>query len=493
LDRHVGYSPGVSEAFQELVEHAPDGVVILDRGSIVFINATAARLLGVARDAALGTPIGSYLPPHDAAAAGDRIRRMMATGEPMIPNEYGTLADPTRTVEIKSIPWQWQGRPAVLAFARDVTERKALQQHVVRADRLVAIGTLAAGVAHEINNPLQYMQLGVELLSRALAGFPDAREAVAEHVSNLEHGITRISAISRTLRGFARTSDSKPGPVDATPIVDRALAMVANEVRHRARIVRNTIDGPCFVLANGPQLEQVLVNLLVNAIQALTGAGDDTITVTLRAIAGERIALSVEDTGHGMPEEVRARVFDPFFTTKRAGDGMGLGLSVSKSLVEAMNGDIELTSAPGKGTTATVIVRAYSGTPQLVEHELAHGPSRRVLVIDDEQRVRDSLRDLVGAYHEVTVADSGPAALALLDAHSFDVILCDVMMPEMNGIDVYRTIAETRPGLEDRIVFMSGGAFIPALAELVASTPNRRIDKPFELSQILAAIAAVRT
>jgi PAS domain S-box-containing protein len=480
----------VAEPFHELVEQAPDGVVILDGGRIVFINATAARLLGVTREAALGTPIASYLPPQDAAAAGERIGRMLMTGEPMIANEYGTLADPTRTVEIKSIPWQWQDRRAVLAFARDVTERKALQQQVVRADRLVAVGTLAAGVAHEINNPLQYLQLGVELLARLLDDFPDARQAVAETLTDLEHGITRISAITRTLRGFARTHDAAPGPVDAVAIVDRALAMVANEVRHRARVVRDTGDGARYVIANGPQLEQVLVNLLVNAMQALTGAGDDTITVSIRS-AGDRLALVVEDTGRGMTEQVLSRVFDPFFTTKPVGDGMGLGLSVSKSLVEAMGGDITLTSTPGTGTTATVIVRAYAGTPQVEALELDPGPSRRVLVIDDEERVRDALGKLLGPHHEVTVADGGAAALALLATHTYDVILCDVIMPDTSGVDVYRTIVETRLGLEARIVFMSGGAFIPELAQFVASTPNPCIDKPFTLAQILAAIVAV--
>ena len=476
----------VSEQFQQLVEQAPDGVVILDSGRIVFINATAARLLGVTREAALGTPIASYLPAPDAAAAGERIRNMLMTGEPMMPNEYGTLADPTRTVEIKSIPWHWEGRRAVLAFARDVTERKALQQQVVRADRLAAIGTLAAGVAHEINNPLQYMQLGVELLARSLAKFPDAHTTVSDYLTDLAHGITRISAITHTLRGFARTHDAAPSPVDAESIIDNALAMVGNEVRHRARIVRTIDEGSRYVLANGPQLEQVLVNLLLNATQALTGSSDDTIRVTLAPAAGDRIALSVEDNGRGMTDEVRARVFDPFFTTKR--DGMGLGLAVTKSLVEAMGGDITLTSAPDKGTIATVTLRASGREPQLPTPEPANGPRRRVVVIDDEQRVRDSLRELLSPYHDVTISEGGAAALALLEITTYDVILCDVMMPELSGVDVYRRIAETHPGLEARIVFMSGGAFIPELADFVAQTPNRRIEKPFEIAQLLAII-----
>jgi PAS domain S-box-containing protein len=191
-----------SEArFRFLVEAAPDGVVILQRGTIVFMNPKAARLLGVESvDAALGRPIASFLPPADAALAGQRIMAMLREGIEFPPSEYGVLADPTRVVEIKSIVCDWNGEPGVIAFARDVTERKAIQKRLVESDRLAALGTLAAGVAHEINNPLTYAQLSAQRISRMLDQLEmteDARATLRSHLDDIQHG-SSVSHRSRT-------------------------------------------------------------------------------------------------------------------------------------------------------------------------------------------------------------------------------------------------------------------------------------------------------
>jgi PAS domain S-box-containing protein len=484
---------GGLDEFKQLVDQAPDGVVILEAGRVVFMNETAARLLGVRADEAIGTPIGNYLPPADAAATAERIGRMMATGIPMAPNEYGTLANPDRTVEIKSIPWQWQGRRAVLAFARDVTERKALQQQLMHAGRLAAVGTLAAGVAHEINNPLQYMELSVYELASALASLPNVPDELRTLLAHVEHGIDRIASITRGLRTFSRPRNSSaPGPTDAAAAVERALRMVANDLRHRAALIRDYAEVPA-IIANAGELEQVLVNLLLNAIQALAGKPDDTITITL-ATAADRVTLGIKDTGIGMTDDVRARVFDPFFTTKPIGAGMGLGLSVSKGLVEAMGGELVLASTPGQGTLATITLRAHraplaEATPP---PEFAQPMTRRrVLVVDDEPLVRDTLGMLLDDHHEVILVADGPAALAAAREHAFDAILCDVMMPGMHGVDVYRQLASEHPGLERRIVFITGGAFVPELADFVATTGNRVLEKPFQANQVLGAIEAI--
>jgi len=479
-----------SEPFQELVEQAPDGVVILERGCIVFINATAARLLGVDREAALGTAITTYLPPADAAATMERIGRMLGTGEAMVANEYGTLADPTRCVEIKSIPWRWQDRPAVLAFARDVTDRKTLQQQLLRVDRLAAMGTLAAGVAHEINNPLQYMQLNLQMIEATLKRSGALEPALADCVHAVVHGVDRIAKITRSLRSFARLEEAEPTPVDPVAVVDRALAMVDNELRHRARLEREVVECS-WVIADPARLEQVVVNLLVNAIHALTGRDDDTVGVVVRS-RPERVEIVVRDTGQGMSDEVLGRVFDPFFTTKRAGGGMGLGLSVSKSIVDAIGGDLVLTSSEGRGTTATVTLPSIAKThPAPTPAPTGVGGRRRVLVIDDEPRVGAALGRVLRRDHAVVVVDRGPAALSALGDGAFDVIVCDVMMPGMSGVDVYREIEARFPGMERRIVFMTGGSFVPEIAEFVASAGNRVIQKPFQIDQVLAAIAAV--
>ena len=474
--------------FEQLIEHAPDGVVILEAGRIVFINATAARLLGVERERALGTPITSYLPPADAAATVERIGRMIATGEPMPPSDYGTLADPERVVEIKSIPWHWEGRRAVLAFARDVSERKALQHQLLHAGRLAAVGTLAAGVAHEINNPLQYMQLGLHLLANELAKHPDAPR-LAESIRDLEHGIERIATITRSLRTFARPKLQTQGPTDPVAAVDQALRMVDNDLRHRAKLVREVGEVP-WVIASAAELEQVVVNLLLNAIQALTGRADDAITVSVAA-RGDRVAIEIRDTGAGISDKIRERIFDPFFTTKPVGSGMGLGLSVSKGIVEATGGTLELASAPGGGTLATITLRAHASPAASAPAAAPSYPRRRVLVIDDEPRVRELLGELLVGVHEVVTVGSGADAIAAARDHAFDAIVCDVMMAGTNGVDVYRALERELPGLEKRVVFITGGAFVPELADFVVATGNRVLEKPVDAASVLAAIDEV--
>jgi PAS domain S-box-containing protein len=478
----------MSEHFRRLVEQAPDGVVILDAGRVVFMNATAQRLLGVSAEQALGQSIAQFLPAADAQLAIERIITMMRTGEPTPPYEYGTLADPDRTVEIKSMRWEWQGRPAVLAFARDVSERKRMQQQLVRADRLAAVGTLAAGVAHEINNPLAYVQLSLQLIEQKLVRGGELAQVIAD----AQHGVDRIAAITHSLRMFARAGDEHARgvePIDPVGALDRAVAMVHNDLRHRAQLVRRVAESP-WVVANASQLEQVLVNLLLNAIQALQGKPEDTITVELAPRGTAEVVITIRDTGCGMAAAIRDRVFDPFFTTKPAGEGMGLGLAISKTIVDAFHGRLELESTEGAGTTAMVILRAHAGQrPAVVAHEATIGPRRRVLVVDDEDRVRLLLDTLLSEHHEVASAADGETALALVRDRDFEVILCDVMMPRMSGVEVYQQLRER--GLERRVVFMTGGTFVAGVAEAITATGNPVLHKPFDLDAILQAIASV--
>ncbi|HMG25092.1 MAG TPA: PAS domain S-box protein, partial [Kofleriaceae bacterium] len=230
-----------SEArFRFLVESAPDGVVILKRGVIVFINPKAARLLGVGIDDALGRPIAAFQSAEDAALAGERMAAMLRDGVEFPPSEYGVLADPARVVEIKSVVCEWEGEQAVLAFARDVTERKAIERRLVESDRLVALGTLAAGVAHEINNPLTYAQLSAQHVARLIeaAGLPDETLApLRRYLEDIDHGIARVASITQSLRAFVKDDADARGAVDLALVLSRALRMVDNDLRHAAQLV----------------------------------------------------------------------------------------------------------------------------------------------------------------------------------------------------------------------------------------------------------------
>ncbi len=484
-----------SEArFRFLVEAAPDGVVILVRGKVVFLNPRAATLLGADNaDAALGQPIGSFLPARDAAAAGERIATMLRTGEEMPPSEYGVLAAPDRVVEIKSIICEWENGPAVLAFARDVTARKALDKKLVETDRLNALGTLSAGVAHEINNPLTYAQLSLQRMERTLAkaNLSDAVAAsLREQLHDVHHGIARVASITSSLRMFARPDESPPGPIDAVSVLERALKMVDNELRHRGELIRQIEEVP-FAIGNASRLEQVLVNLLINAMQSLPsdGTGRVEVAVTLRDAA---VAIDVTDNGCGIPASVRDRVFDPFFTTKPVGDGMGLGLSVCKTIVESFGGTIELTSTERKGTAVTVRLRSSATPPKPPpEPVVRSAPRRSVLIVDDDELVRKVLEQILSQDHDVSIAESGAAGVEFVAARGFDVILCDMMMPGMDGREVHRRFAALKPGLERRIIFITGGTFELELDRFLVSSGNLCLTKPFRIEHVLDAVAQI--
>ena len=484
-----------SEArFRFLVEAAPDGVVILVRGVIVFTNPRAAALLGApSREAAIGRPIASFLPPEDARLTGERIAEMFRTGSEMPPNEYRTLADPDRVIEIKSIRCDWEGQPAVLAFARDVTERREIQRRMVEADRLAAIGTLAAGVAHEINNPLTYTQLNAQRIDSLLSspGMPSGLAAtIRGHLREIDHGIARVASITQGLRLFARGDDEPPSAVDLTAIVEHALQMVDHDLRHHTTVVRR-FSTVSRVRGNPSQLEQVVVNLLLNAIRARRPDADHTIELKIAPRGVDRVALSISDNGRGIPDEIRDRIFEPFFTTRPVGEGMGLGLSVCKTIVDGLGGRIEVDSTLGRGTTMTVVLLQHSSatgrSSATIQAESTNGRAR-VLIVDDERFVRDALARLLTSLHDVTIAESGEEAFALIQNHSYDAIICDVLMPIMDGRELYERVAREYPDIERRFIFMSGGTFTEDLEKFLSKVGC--LDKPFKLDAVLRAIEA---
>lgn len=484
------------ERFRRVVEGAPDGVVILQRGRIVFLNELAATLFGLPdRKAAIGTAVVDYLIPEDAAVAAERIGRMQATGESFAPREYRPKADPDQIVEIKSIVIEHEGEPAVLAFARDVSTRKRIEQELVRADRLASIGMMSAAVAHEINNPLTYVQLCLQYLDRELPRLLEGphRERALEQVRNASHGIERVATIVRDLRAFARADGGELGSVDPIACIEQALKLVDNEIRHRARVIRDFQPVPA-VQANASRLEQVFVNVVINAAQAM--AAGDTQTHELRIATRARdgaVEIAISDTGPGIAPELRERVFEPFFTTKAVGVGTGLGLAVCRSIVEQVGGRIELgEAAHGALVLITLparrgeVVRA-SSPPGIAEPE----PRRLcVLVVDDEPLVRRALANVLGAHHDVVVAEHGREALAKLADRTADVILCDVMMPVMNGKELYEHLQIHDPALARRFVFITGGSFGPA-SGFLEQVQAPILYKPFELAKVLEVVDAV--
>jgi CheY-like chemotaxis protein/anti-sigma regulatory factor (Ser/Thr protein kinase) len=260
--------------------------------------------------------------------------------------------------------------------------------------------------------------------------------------------------------------------------------MVANEVRHRARLVEDYADTPTIV-ANESRLGQVILNLLVNAVQAIPEGNvqRNEVRVVTRN-EGDRVCIAISDTGAGIPPEHCARIFDPFFTTKPVGVGTGLGLSICEGIVTSLGGEITVQSEVGKGTTFRVSLPAghvREEPPAVRAPQPARGPRGRVLVIDDDPLLLKVVAATLTRHHQVTALTDARAAIARIESGEiYDVILCDLMMPQVSGMDVYAQLLRVAPEMAARTVFMTGGAFTPRARAFLADVPNPTVEKPFE-------------
>ena len=490
--------------FRDLVDGAPDGVAILRGPVVVFLNARAAKLLGLANAAqGLGRVITDFLHPDDRERAATRIRRLLKEGGLDERAEYRSIDErgEERAVEISSIPIDYQGGPAVLAFARDVTERKRMEIKLLEADRLTALGVLSAGVAHEINNPLAYVLLNLEYLKRELpkAGSDPSRiESLMVRVQDACHGADRVASIVRDLRTFARGEETARQPVSLETVIEAAVNIAYPEIRTRARLERRyqtvqAVDG------NAGRLEQVFLNLLLNATQAFaegTDEADNSIRVSLRS-EGDHVVAEVADNGPGIPSALLGRIFDPFFTTKPVGVGTGLGLPICRGIVQTHGGEITVDSKPGAGAVFTVSFPASKLSPIMPRKSSDRSPPDgstvrergRVLVVDDETVVAHTLKVLLQGEHDLVVAQSGAEALELLhqepaETPSYDVILCDLMMPGMTGMELFEVLRREYPALSKRVVFMTGGVSMMRVSEFLESVPNAKFEKPFDVAEL---------
>jgi PAS domain S-box-containing protein len=482
--------------FHRLVDGARDGVAVHDGERLLYVNPALVALLG-ARSAEdlVGKPMLELVHPDDREAVRARIAGLIERSEEPPAREIRLLRRDGTAVAVESMAraTEFDGRPAVLAMLRDLTERKAMQAKLIQTDRMVSIGTLAAGVAHEINNPLAVVVANVGFAGDEIAGLeqkirsdPGAAPArlaeIRDALEQASEAADRVKRIVRDMMIFARGDEERRTRVDVRAVLESSLSMVASELRHKAEVVRDFAEVPT-VEASESRLGQVFLNLLVNAAQALPDgdAGKHKVRISTRTDAGGRAVVEVRDDGPGIPAEILPRVFDPFFTTKDVNVGTGLGLSVAHGIVSSLGGSIEVESEPGRGALFRVILPAAAAAPPSAAPASPVSPGRRtrLLIVDDEPQLAASLRRLLGRDHEVVIAGSGREALELLGGEAFDLVLCDLLMPQMSGMDLHDAIRAARPALAERFVFMTGGAFTPRAREFLDAVPNARIEKPF--------------
>lgn len=491
-----------------LLEAMHEGVVIADgAGRITMVNGAARRIANVSPTADVSTEsVRSVdirrldmtpLPAEDRPLARALRGEAFADAELLIVRSDGEvrriLVSGTSTKDGAELAL------AILVF-HDVTERHQLEERLGQTERLAAAGTLAAGLAHELNNPLASVMANIELVNEALRSLgvvcsPERLAELEAMLADARLGAERIRAVVGELWTFSPTADERRTVFDVRPVLDRAIRVASNEIRHRARLVQDYGAVP-LVDVDDARLAQVFVNLLANAVHALpeSNVASNEIRIVTATDAAGHAVVEIRDTRPTIPADLLPHVFDPFVTTTAVavGSGAGLGLSLCYSIVRAMGGEIGASSRAGGDTAFRIVLppsdRRAAEAP--ATSPKAESPSRRgtVLVVDDEPAIGITLRRVLRDY-DVTVLTSADEALAMIAAgRTFDVILSDLMMPGTSGVELYEKLARTAPEQTQRMVFVSGGAFTPAARAFLERVPNELIEKPFDTKVVRALV-----
>lgn len=414
------------------------------------------------------------------------------------------------------------GTVSLQATIRDETEKNALHAEMAGSQRLASMGVLAAGIAHEINNPLTYVLSNLDNLAHQLPSLASDFDEAADPSQAAEDpndgrskqeldasqrallddlmvsaeealsGTRRIGEIVRALVAFSRVERAELGPVNLREPIETALTMCQSEFKHRARVVCDFGSVPP-VRASSGKLGQVFLNLLINASQAMEEGDVKRNQISIRTWSdGRQVFTEVADTGKGIAPQHLGKIFDPFFTTRAQGRGSGLGLTMCRHILMQFGGEVSVESEVGRGSRFCVRLPALD-SPAVAAAPAEPRPAdfrARILVIDDEPLLRRTLKGILGRQHEVVAACSGSEAQEILTQDvAFDLILCDLTMPGITGIELFDWATQRTHGLSEKFVFMTGGAITDASADFLATRVNSTLEKPFQLERLESVVS----
>jgi PAS domain S-box-containing protein len=483
------------------VDHAPIAIWSADTEGIIRLSEGAGlAALGVKSGQLVGMNLFDLYKDHPTIP--DQIRRAIQGESFQYTVEVGSAAFDTWLTPIRLPSGEVIG---ITGLSHDVSELRRLQSTAIQNDRVIALGTLAASVAHEINNPLTYMLAHAHRLNKAI----DRLTALADRLPGTESkqlteiahsmrdmvdplctGTERIAAITKDLRTFSRSDSDDTLFVDLRAATESVLQLVRKELESRA-ILHLDLRDTSPIRGNQARLVQVILNLVVNAMQALPEGDPSSNRIALvTRNDGDRVLVEVEDSGTGVPVALRERIFEPFVSTKEIGEGTGLGLFVSRNIVRDLGGEITLDGREGGGAVFRVSFPKATADDRWepsTERSTLLSPAAvgaRILVIDDEARVANVLcASLKSAgYHAESEQKPEQALQRLTQGNeAFDLIYCDLMMRGMTGMDVARALQAQRPEVLQRVVFMTGGAFTPQAQRFLEENATQCIEKPFDV------------
>ncbi|HVW26282.1 MAG TPA: response regulator [Polyangiaceae bacterium] len=493
------------ERFRSVVESIHDAVFMTEGTLITYANLACSKLLGITPTEAAPFEVTEILSAEEVPRFAKQIDELSPEG-PATHAEYRMRAADGRelTLETSAIGVGVAGKPTVLWLGQDVTQRRLLEGQLLQADRLSVLGTLAAGMAHAINNPLSYTLLNLEHVARRMRALATGHDYYAEarvRLAEAHDGADRVAKVVRQMRTLSRARGAAPGPVDVRAVLENVLAMIGNEIRYRGQLVTRLEHVP-KVRAREGELEQAFLGLLLYVARSRpeeTSQAREILLLAGPAPAGGAL-VRVSDDGPPLDPEMRARLLDPF----ASGESMGLGLAMCNAIFTGLGGRMDVESSPDTGTTFSVHLPAAGADMAQDSPKRPSVPPvpptaplatrLKVLVIDDDPGVANTLRAMLEAHHEVTSVESAREGLRLLLGNEqFDIVFCDLVMPEVSGIDLFCAIELNRPEAKSRIVFMTGGVFTPEAERFLAGVPNLRVEKPFSLARVEQLLAqAVR-
>ncbi len=489
------------ERFRALVEQSLIGIYIVDEdGRLSYVNPRWVEILGYPPEEAVGMRVSDLVAPEDRAAVDRRIRERFegAAESAYYTQEMFTRDGDAIQVEVHGRRVDLDGRPAILGTLEDVTDKKRLEREFLQAQKMEAIGRLAGGIAHDFNNLLTAIGSSAEILRQELASEGELREDADAILA----AVTRAGTLTRQLLVFSRKDVSRTLVVEVDAILRDFESLLRRVIGSDIRLEIVAGAGETCVEADPSHLEQVMMNLVVNARDAVTGGGTIRIETTddparvepwapdLVDTGGRSVYLSVSDDGEGIPDDVLPRVFDPFFTTKGPGKGTGLGLSTVYGIVSRAGGEIDISSESGVGTRVTVRLPATEqakgddhdeGAPAL-------GGTERILLVEDDPAVRSVVRRILErSGYDVLDAGDARAAVALFEEEdgSVDLLLTDVVMPDVYGPELADRLRETNPEL--RVLFTSGYTEEEVL-ERVGTIGTELLEKPFHQETLLRKV-----
>jgi two-component system NtrC family sensor kinase len=471
--------------WQEVVDAISPALCIVDRsGAIRRANRAFADLVNAPPASLIGRPWQAFIPPEWATEL-QRALDQQGVGREV------ELRTGERTYAVTAVPISSTDRSAVVLLFDDQTERRRLQDQLIQSEKMSAIGQLIAGIAHDLNNPLASVVGFADFLTEV----PNIPASIREPLTVVREEAERASSIVRNLLGFARKQDHQRRPTALKPLLDATFVLLRNQLMAQRVEAQIEIEPDLPMPDVDPnQIQQVFVNLINNAAQAIASTGrPGTIVVRARRWL-DGVAIDVIDDGPGMSETLATQVFDPFFTTKAEGEGTGLGLSISQGIVKEHGGRIMLSSEEGKGSTFTVQLPLSTRTAAPPSDPGARTPTKRlrVLVVDDEPHILHYMRATLEAWgHAPVVASDGEEALSRATGEHFDLIISDLRMPRFSGREFYEELIQRNPAMARRLIFSTGDTVRGDTLTFLEALDRPYLHKPFSLAELRTLLADV--